>query len=249
MESPKTFPIMAVGGCHAFDLPWTLIAPHEAQAVANHGQTLARLAERGGLSATEAYAVMNGLSLRESLRRKNDAAYAWEWLRSRAEDAEISKLRAELDAARAEAAKWLSRFQTLVDASVVEDGGIVALQREIAAAREESAKLREERRIHIESIVEHSRQLSSARSALSAARAALDGEREACDEAEDHLRQCFVHHMNGDENEDAVRAWRDARFARRAAEATQARPETGVTRTDPVTGETVCRAAEAQPKE
>lgn len=40
-------------------LPWAMIDPHEPQAKLNHGgQTLRRLAERGGLSAAEAVAVM-----------------------------------------------------------------------------------------------------------------------------------------------------------------------------------------------
>lgn len=40
-------------------IPWTLIAPHERQAQANHSQTLERLAERGGLSPRELWAVMH----------------------------------------------------------------------------------------------------------------------------------------------------------------------------------------------
>ena len=41
-------------------LPWSMIAPHEMQARSNHGgQTLRRLAERGGLGACEAVAVLN----------------------------------------------------------------------------------------------------------------------------------------------------------------------------------------------
>jgi hypothetical protein len=39
-------------------VPWSLIAPHEAQAQINHGQTLRRLAERGGLAASEVVAVL-----------------------------------------------------------------------------------------------------------------------------------------------------------------------------------------------
>ena len=39
-------------------IPWSLIAPHESQARANHGQTLERLAERGGLGSCEAVAVL-----------------------------------------------------------------------------------------------------------------------------------------------------------------------------------------------
>lgn len=39
-------------------LPWSMIAPHEAQAVRNHSQSLERLAERGGLGSCEAVAVL-----------------------------------------------------------------------------------------------------------------------------------------------------------------------------------------------
>lgn len=41
-------------------IPWAMIAPHEAQAQANHSQTLERLAERGGLCPSEAVAVLQG---------------------------------------------------------------------------------------------------------------------------------------------------------------------------------------------
>ncbi len=41
-------------------IPWGLISPHEAQAKQNHNQTLERLAQRGGLSAREAMAVLSG---------------------------------------------------------------------------------------------------------------------------------------------------------------------------------------------
>ena len=39
-------------------IPWDVIEPHEEQALKNHGQTLKRLAERGGLSVCEAVAVL-----------------------------------------------------------------------------------------------------------------------------------------------------------------------------------------------
>jgi hypothetical protein len=51
--SERMFPIM---GYH--DIPWRAIAPAEKQAQENHGQSLERLAERGGLSPCEACAVM-----------------------------------------------------------------------------------------------------------------------------------------------------------------------------------------------
>lgn len=40
-------------------LPWPMMMPHEKQAQRNHSQSLARLAERGGLSACEACAVLD----------------------------------------------------------------------------------------------------------------------------------------------------------------------------------------------
>lgn len=43
-----------------FFLPWEMVKPHERQAQRNHGQTLARLSERGGLSPSEALAVLEG---------------------------------------------------------------------------------------------------------------------------------------------------------------------------------------------
>lgn len=47
-------------------IPWGLIASHEAQALHNHyGQSLERLAERCGLFATEAVAVIENKEYRE----------------------------------------------------------------------------------------------------------------------------------------------------------------------------------------
>ena len=50
----RQFTIMRYG-----QIPWSVIAPHEAQALRNQGgQTLERLQERGGLSPEEALAVL-----------------------------------------------------------------------------------------------------------------------------------------------------------------------------------------------
>jgi hypothetical protein len=43
---------------------WSLLAPHEPQAIKNHDQTLERLAQRGGLGVTEMIAVIEGLPWR-----------------------------------------------------------------------------------------------------------------------------------------------------------------------------------------
>lgn len=55
------FPIMSGRGEPGAWVPWQVFAPHEAQALANHGQDLRTLAGRGGLDPTEAVAVLEGL--------------------------------------------------------------------------------------------------------------------------------------------------------------------------------------------
>lgn len=96
-------------------LPWEMIAPYEAQAQANHGQSLERLAERGGLSPGEALAVltcrrrppMSIVALAEIERRRVEwednelraqLRAAWEALAAR--DAEIATLREDLERER-----------------------------------------------------------------------------------------------------------------------------------------------------
>lgn len=44
-------------------IPWSVIAPFEKQAIANHNQTLERLAQRGGLGAGEALCVLRCIRL------------------------------------------------------------------------------------------------------------------------------------------------------------------------------------------
>lgn len=51
-----TMPIM--GSKILSEIPFAMIAPHEAQALSNHGQTLERLAQRGGLAACEAIDIL-----------------------------------------------------------------------------------------------------------------------------------------------------------------------------------------------
>jgi hypothetical protein len=58
---PGQFPIQRIDESEVeqpTSIPWDLIAPHERRADLNHGQTLQELARRGGLSVTEAVAVI-----------------------------------------------------------------------------------------------------------------------------------------------------------------------------------------------
>lgn len=54
-----TMPIM--GGTLLSEVPFAMLEPHEKQAMRNHGgQTLERLAQRGGLSHGEAIDILEG---------------------------------------------------------------------------------------------------------------------------------------------------------------------------------------------
>lgn len=62
-------------------VPWSLVAPNERKAMLNHGgQTLERLAQRGGLSPLELYAVVSDRGFKWPT--KEDDASAVAWLRS-----------------------------------------------------------------------------------------------------------------------------------------------------------------------
>ena len=55
LSEKVTFPILGAN----ISIPWSILEPHQAQAMANHGgQTLRRLAERGGLCWVETLAVL-----------------------------------------------------------------------------------------------------------------------------------------------------------------------------------------------
>lgn len=63
-------------------IPWEVIAPHEEQAHINHGQSLERLAERGGLSYREMYAVLRNKKFDyENGNKYSDIQYELEVLR------------------------------------------------------------------------------------------------------------------------------------------------------------------------
>lgn len=68
--SDRNFPVLS-SGTYAVEnpvlwIPWELIAPHDAQAQRNHcGQTLERLAQRGGLCPMEAVAVLEDMDYRK----------------------------------------------------------------------------------------------------------------------------------------------------------------------------------------
>jgi hypothetical protein len=67
------------------EVPWAMLAPHEAQAIANHSQRLQRLAERGGLGVDEMVLVLEGRSIAELFRQRPPLETYWERLRKHLE--------------------------------------------------------------------------------------------------------------------------------------------------------------------
>jgi len=66
MSDQRDFPIM---GCNIIaSIPWAMLEPHEEQAQRNHGQSLKRLAERGGLAVSEALDIIYGFRWNASAR-------------------------------------------------------------------------------------------------------------------------------------------------------------------------------------
>lgn len=62
---------------HVTSVPWALVAPHEERAQRNHSQSLRRLAQRGGLTAQELYAVLNNLHWGDSAIPNEPTCVDW----------------------------------------------------------------------------------------------------------------------------------------------------------------------------
>ncbi len=64
-------------------IPWSMIEPHRKQAEYNHcGQTLERLAERGGLSPMELWCALNDRKCAAIYTKEITAEKADAWLRT-----------------------------------------------------------------------------------------------------------------------------------------------------------------------
>ncbi len=78
-EGSRRFPLL-LDQCdrerYPSSIPWSVIEPHEHQALRNHDQTLERLAERGGLGPDELLAVLTGKRFRDVGRLPSIEIYA-----------------------------------------------------------------------------------------------------------------------------------------------------------------------------
>lgn len=79
-EIEKPYPVL--GGRQKEYIPFGVLAPHEEQALINHGQSLERLAERGGLGWSEMLAILEDRkfkNIEESLAKKRVLEYVSLW--------------------------------------------------------------------------------------------------------------------------------------------------------------------------
>lgn len=83
MTQERRFPVLAhkrhprdaFGDYAGTSIPWALVEPWRRQAMRNHGQTLERLAERGGLHPIEMYNCAHGIDY--GYRPADDVVKAW----------------------------------------------------------------------------------------------------------------------------------------------------------------------------
>lgn len=72
MSAGRRFPVLSASRREVpeapSDVPWALLAPYEENADHAHGQSLERLAARGGLGVSEMVAIIDGVGLRGMLR-------------------------------------------------------------------------------------------------------------------------------------------------------------------------------------
>lgn len=96
----------------AVSVPWHIIEGHNGQAVTNHGQSLERLRQRGGLDAVEAYLILNGLPLRD--HKKHDVAECKRWLNQLVQDDKLAEARKQL----VQQDELVAKLQQRLDATV-----------------------------------------------------------------------------------------------------------------------------------
>jgi hypothetical protein len=114
-------------------LPWAMMTPHENQAQANHGQSLRRLAERGGLGWCEAVAVLENRP--------------WKQMSNGAANARLLELLSAWEGSKAlAAARTAGRVEGLQEAEQLwinhsDDGFVRELNRCVAALRAEADRI------------------------------------------------------------------------------------------------------------
>ncbi len=74
----ENMPVMR--GVSIKQIPMRLLLPYEKQAVRNHGQSLQRLAERGGMNACEILGIIRGLSWSQLKHYPDDEASLIKWV-------------------------------------------------------------------------------------------------------------------------------------------------------------------------
>ena len=58
-------------------VPWEIVAPHQEQAIQNHGQTLEKLHGRGGVSIQELYAILRDRPYDSAVSERTAVNFVW----------------------------------------------------------------------------------------------------------------------------------------------------------------------------
>ncbi len=136
----RQFPIMVGRGtaepCPSW-IPWDAIAPYEGHALANHDQTLQRLAERGGLDPIEAYMVLTGRRWKGETFTQEFEKEACAFLDKLVRDRDV--VRVERDALLIRVDKLLKILRVVKENRAAGDFEWTALDDEVKEALEEKS--------------------------------------------------------------------------------------------------------------
>lgn len=116
--SSREFPVISRRSDAPASVPWSMLAPHEQRAAINHGQSLERLAQRGGLAPGEIFALVHDLPW--SCAPSPDGAIAWLHAQLEARKAIQGLIDEALEDAKHEALDESSRYMHGVYASRIQ---------------------------------------------------------------------------------------------------------------------------------
>ena len=137
ISHPRMFPIM-----NGEPIPWVVIEPCERQAKINHGQSLQRLAQRGGLGCDEALRILTGQSFTMSCdpdaKRKLREIIKDRWYLPQIAEAKVLevKLREALVELQKGVELFLAERMKIFPGSREVDDDLVGLAKELYASEE-----------------------------------------------------------------------------------------------------------------
>jgi hypothetical protein len=104
----RMYPVLDVPKGFPSRIPWAMLAPHEGQALRNHGQTLDQLAGRGGLAVNEIVAIIQGVGRPERIPE----AAAVEYMRTLLKEWDDNALRKRIEELESQFAEAKAQCET-----------------------------------------------------------------------------------------------------------------------------------------